>query len=97
MHVRVPTIARATLRPDWLDSTQLEEVVASFVNGFLTPLFKTNKLAKEDFKWVSRKAVNKVLEGSRGKPADGFMSTEREAKIRKLVEGYIKARKRGAT
>ena len=76
---------------------QLEEVVASFVNSFLTPLFKANKLGKEDFKWVSRKSVNKVLEGSKGKPAEGFMSSEREAKIRKLVEGYIKARKRGAT
>lgn len=79
------------------DGMQLEKVVATFVNGFLTPLFKGNQLGKEDFKWVSRKSVNKVLEGSKGKPAEGFMSAEREAKIRKLVEGYIKARKRGAT
>ena len=71
--------------------------MAAFVNGVLTPLFKSNQLGKEDFKWVSRKAVNKVLEGSKGKDAKGFMSTERELKIRKLVEGYIKARKRGAT
>ena len=79
------------------ESVQLEEIVAGFVNGFLTPLFKANKLGKEDFKWVSRKAVNKVLEGSKGKHAEGFMSPEREAKIRKLIEGYIKSRKRGAT
>ena len=76
---------------------QLEEVVAGFVSSFLTPLFKANKMSKEDFKWVSRKSVNKVLEGSKGKHAEGFMSSEREGKIRKLVEGYIKARKRGAT
>jgi hypothetical protein len=76
---------------------QLEEVVASFVSSFLTPLFKANKLGKEDFKWVARKSVNKVLEGSKGKHVEGFMSPEREEKIRKLVEQYIKARKRGAT
>ena len=76
---------------------QLEESVASFVSSILTPLFKAHKLSKEDFKWVSRKSVNKVIENHKGKPGEGFMSAEREVKIRKMVEGYIKARKRGAT
>lgn len=70
--------------------------MAAFVNGILTPLFKAHKLAKEDYKWVARKAVNKVLEGTKGHSPEGFMSAEREGKIRKLVEGYIKARRRGA-
>ena len=51
---------------------QLEELVASFVNGFLTPLFKANKLGKEDFKWVSRKSGQQGSGGEQRKACGGL-------------------------
>jgi len=67
--------------------------VNSFVKRtLLDPLVMAKKISKEESKWVLAKAASKVLD-HRDKSTEGiepFLSKKRQAKIRDLVDKYVK-------
>ena len=40
---------------------QMKEQVGAYVGDLLKPRFKSNAITKEDYKWIVRKTVDKVL------------------------------------
>ena len=45
-----------------LSNAQIKHAVSKCVADALKPLYANGKLGKEDYKWVARKSVHKILE-----------------------------------
>lgn len=56
----------------------------------LKPLYAARAISKDCYKHVMAKAVANVLTHSSLKPGERFMGSKRHAKIRELVEKYVK-------
>lgn len=74
----------------------LRQAVTEYVKEIMKPAWKAQKLSREAFKTIAKKAVDKVLttQGTTNFPdnADGvvaFMTELRKEKIRKLVQQYL--------
>ena len=71
------------------------EAVADHVKSVLKPLFGAGKLSKDDYKSISKSAVNKVM-GSRPPSAPQELSEKELGKITELVQKYVKRCRAGA-
>lgn len=76
--------------------SMLRQAVTEYVKEIMKPAWKAQKLSREAFKTIAKKAVDKVLttQGTANFPdnADGvvaFMTELRKDKIRKLVQQYL--------
>lgn len=67
--------------------------VADYIGSLLKPMYRAQRLSKQDCKWVTQKATSKVAEhGRTGASGHNFMSSKRKLKIKELVDRYIKAK-----
>jgi len=64
--------------------------VTEYVKALLKPLYADKRVSKEQFKLVLEKSVNRVA----GQAADAgsglFLTDKRKAKVRALVDKYLK-------
>jgi hypothetical protein len=69
---------------------QVKREVQDFVAEVLKPLYAARSISKEGYKHVMSKAIANVLAHSSLKPGEPFMGSKRRAKIRELVDKYVK-------
>lgn len=63
--------------------------MAELVTSALKPLYSSNHIDKETYKNIAKSAVNKVM-SSRPSSAPAELSEKEKAKIKDLVEKYVK-------
>ncbi|KAJ7536242.1 hypothetical protein O6H91_12G061900 [Diphasiastrum complanatum] len=72
---------------------KIKRAVSDYVANLLTPLYKTRKIQKDDYKLIVKKTVAKVMErdAPQGIIPDitDFLNSKRKTKIRALVDRYI--------
>ncbi|KAK9805594.1 hypothetical protein WJX72_006757 [[Myrmecia] bisecta] len=73
---------------------QIRSEVQTYVTKQLKALYQRKEISKDDYKWVAKKATDKVLRESEP-PLGEFMTSKRKHKVKELVEKYVKQRKAG--
>lgn len=62
-----------------------------YVAEVLKPLYASKSITKEGYKHVAQKACENVLANTKPPPpGEAFMTPKRKAKIRELVQKYVK-------
>jgi hypothetical protein len=77
----------------------LKRAVSDYVVQLLTPLYKTRKIQKDDFKAIVKKTTAKVMERNTAKDhaveVSEFLNCKRKNKIRSLVDIFIEKHMKG--
>lgn len=77
----------------------IKKAVSDYVVQLLTPLYKTKKIQKEDFKAIVKKSTAKVMDRNTWKEntseVSEFLNLKRKVKIRSLVDMFIERHLRG--
>lgn len=61
--------------------------MADYIGSLLKPMYRAQRLSKQDCKWVTHKATAKVAEhGRTGASSHNFMSSKRKLKVSVLLE-----------
>ncbi|KAK9826354.1 hypothetical protein WJX81_001448 [Elliptochloris bilobata] len=71
-------------------SSKVKAEVAEYVKKLLKPLYATKRISKEHFKLVAEKSAQKVAEQAVDAGSGPFLSDKRQAKVRALVDKYLK-------
>nr|XP_024401008.1 lysine-specific histone demethylase 1 homolog 3-like isoform X3 [Physcomitrium patens] len=77
----------------------IKKAVSDYVVQLLTPLYKTRKLKKEDFKSIVKKSTAKVMDRNTSRDnimdVSEFLNLKRKVKIRSLVDMFIERHLKG--
>jgi len=77
----------------------IKKAVSDYVVQLLTPLYKTKKIQKEDFKAIVKKSTAKVMDRNSSKEnalaVSEFLNLKRKVKIRSLVDMFIERHLKG--
>ncbi|KAG0596231.1 hypothetical protein M758_UG235100 [Ceratodon purpureus] len=77
----------------------IKKAVSDYVVQLLTPLYKTKKIQKDDFKTIVKKSTAKVMDRSTSKEntleVSEFLNLRRKVKIRSLVDMFIEKHLKG--
>ena len=74
----------------------MKREVTEYVKTLLKPLYTAKRITKEQFKLVVEKSANKVAEQAADAGSGPFLTDKRQAKVRALVEKYLKRHDGGA-
>ncbi|KAG0572419.1 hypothetical protein KC19_VG093600 [Ceratodon purpureus] len=77
----------------------IKKAVSDYVVQLLTPLYKTKKIQKEDFKAIVKKSTAKVMDRNTSKEnileVSEFLNLKRKVKIRSLVDMFVERHLKG--
>lgn len=68
----------------------MKREVAEYVKALLKPAYSAKRITKETFKLVVEKSANKVAEQAAEAGSGHFLTDKRQAKVRALVDKYLK-------
>ncbi|XP_024379447.1 lysine-specific histone demethylase 1 homolog 3 isoform X2 [Physcomitrium patens] len=100
-----PGVACSQLSNELIDNRRgadvIKKAVSDYVVQLLTPLYKTKKLQKDDFKAIVKKSTAKVMDRSTSRDnnmdVSEFLNLKRKVKIRSLVDMYIERHLKGGS
>ncbi|XP_024369028.2 lysine-specific histone demethylase 1 homolog 3 [Physcomitrium patens] len=79
----------------------IKKAVSDYVVQLLTPLYKTRRIQKEDFKAIVKKSTAKVMDRNTARDnsmdVSEFLNMKRKVKIRSLVDMFIEKYLKGET